>query len=97
MYNIVNHLCPNYLSMYVKYRPVSIQNLRRNSQLLVPFPHKEIFKKSLQCSGAFKWNALPSELKEAPSYGIFKINVRFLSSTNVHFMINISEFIMILF
>ena len=54
MYNMVNHLCPNYLSMYVKYRPVSNQNLRRNSQLLVPFPHKEIFKKSLQYSGAFK-------------------------------------------
>ena len=52
MYNIVNHLCPNYLSMYVKYRPVSIRNLRRNSQLLVPFPHKEIFKKSIQDSGA---------------------------------------------
>ena len=47
------------------------------SQLLVPFPHKEIFKKSIQYSGAFKWNALPSELKEAPSYGIFKQKCKF--------------------
>ena len=77
MYNIVNHLCPNYLSMYVKYRRVSIRNLLRNSQLLVPFPHKEIFKKSIQYSGALKWNALPSELKEAPSYGIFKQKCKF--------------------
>ena len=85
MYNIVNHLCPNYLSMYVKYRPVSIRNLRRNSQLL--------YNTVVLLSGTHYY--LNSR---KPQVIVFlKRNVSFLSSTNVHFMINISDFIMILF
>ena len=74
MYNIVNNICPKYLSRIICFRSEGIYNLRSSDKctLTVPFPRKELFKKSLQYSGAHLWNILPIYIREAPNLNIFK-------------------------
>ena len=86
MYNIVNNnLYPKYLKCYMKLKPAVHYNLRQDDTLMVPFPHREIFKKSLQFNGVLLWNNLPTELKEAPSYDNFKQKCKVYVRNNVSF------------
>ena len=86
MYNIVNNnLYPKYLKCYMKLKPAVHYNLRQDDTLMVPFPHREIFKKSLQFNGVLLWNSLPTELKEAPSYDNFKQKCKVYVRNNVSF------------
>ena len=66
MYHIVSNLCPFYLQSCVIERQESCYNLRSLSShtLNIPFPRKELFKKSFMYSGAKTWNNLPKNLKE---------------------------------
>ena len=73
MYCIINNFYPSYLHTYVKAHLVNHYNLRsKNQTLSVPFPHKEIYKKSFQYAGAKKWNNLPKTLKDTPNIQSFK-------------------------
>ena len=82
MYNIVNNICPKYLNRIICFRSEGIYNLRSSDKctLTVPFPHKELFKKSLQYSGAHLWNILPIDIREAPNLNIFKSKLFILMS-----------------
>ena len=62
MCDIVNNICPKYLSRFICFRSEErIYNLRSSDKctLTVPFPSKELFKKSLQYCGVHLWNILP--------------------------------------
>ena len=73
MYCIINNVYPSYLHTYVKAHLVNHYNLRSQNQTLsVPFPHKEIYKKSFQYAGAKIWNNLPKTLKDTPNIQSFK-------------------------
>ena len=86
MYNIVNNnLYPKYLKCYMKLKPAVHYNLRQDDTLMVPFPHREIFKKSLQFNGVLLWNNLPTELKEAPSYDNLRQKCKVYVRNNVSF------------
>ena len=73
MYCVINNVYPSYLQTYVKAHLVNHYNLRsKNQNLSVPFPHKEIYKKSFQYAGAKIWNNLPKTLKDTPNIQSFK-------------------------
>ena len=78
MYHIVSNLCPFYLQSCVSKRQGSCYNLRSMTShtLNVPFPRKEMFKKSLMYSGAKIWNYLPKKFKEISNIHTFKYHCK---------------------
>jgi hypothetical protein len=51
-------------------------NLRNTAtDLTLPKPKREFFKKSFKYSGALHWNQLPNEAKLASSLHSFRLNV----------------------
>ena len=88
MFNIVNGLCPNYLKKLANvHSPNKNYSLRSNSQhsLHIPFPHKELYKKSLKYSGSHIWNILPISVKSAPNFICFKRACKQFILTNIPF------------
>ena len=69
-----DHIANNILFTY----EVSHKNLRSfdNMNLYHPKPNCEVFKKSLQYSGATVWNSLPMSIKESTSVPQFKTSYR---------------------
>ena len=72
-YKCIKGDVPFYLQNYFTFRSaVQNYNLRCNSDVMVPHPNKEIFKKSFSYHGAKVWNSLPTNLKMAESTVHFK-------------------------
>ena len=78
MCSIINNLSPVYLKQFIQCRHISQYHLRSDfsNNLSLPFPHTELFKKSLQYSGAKLWNALPVNVKESKGLVDFKIKCK---------------------
>jgi len=75
MYRIANNSAPEYLQSLFKYRlPGNTPHLRSMStkHYKTPKPNKELFKKSFQYSGAFLWNNIPVEIRNAHSISCFQ-------------------------
>ena len=85
MYSIINDLSPVYLKLFIQCRHISQYHLRSDfsNNLSLPFPHTELFKKSLQYSGAKLWNALPVNVKESEVLVDFKIKCKQYILNNV--------------
>ena len=61
LYNIVNNICPKYISDFICFRSEErIYDLRSSDKctLTVPFTGRELFKKSLQYCGVHLWYIL---------------------------------------
>ena len=71
VYKCLNGLAPEYLSSQIT---LMCNNTRSAAtyNVVVPFPHTEMFKRSFSYSGPTLWNKLPVSIKEAQSLGIFK-------------------------
>ena len=66
MFKCLNNLAPNYLTCKFKY----VQSNTRSASdknLIIPFPHTEMFKRSFQYSGPLIWNLLPAPIKSSTS------------------------------
>ena len=75
MFKAIHGLAPDYITNNILFSyEVSQKNLRSfdNMNLYRTKPNCEIFKKSLQYSGAIVWNQLPLHVKEAKSVNDFK-------------------------
>ena len=86
MFNIVNGLCANCLKKLVNVHSKNKNySLRSNSQhsLHIPFPHKELYKKSLKYSGSHIWNILPISVKSARHFICFKRACKQFILTNI--------------
>ena len=89
MYFIINNVYPSYLHTYVKAHLVNHYNLRsKNQNLSVPFPHKEIYKKSFQYAGAKIWNNLPKTLKIPLIFKVLSMHVKNMLYAIVLFIIS---------
>ena len=72
MYKVFNGGAPSYLNTFeytdstYSLRSISTENL------LVPRPKMESFRNSFSYSGAYAWNQLPSNIKNAPDVFVFK-------------------------
>ena len=72
MYKVFNGGAPSYLNTFeytdstYSLRSISTENL------LVPRPKMESFRNSFSYSGAYAWNQLPSNIKNAPNVFVFK-------------------------
>ena len=75
MFKCINGLAPNYLCDQINLlSDVNIYETRSSSSrnVLVPFPRKEIFKRSFLYDGAKIFNSLPDVLKECSNVTDFK-------------------------
>ena len=71
MHKILHGKCPLYLDKTITSTLRSSPN-SRHMTLILPKPRIDLFKSSLQYSGAFCWNSLPKHLKEPFSTKTFK-------------------------
>ena len=74
MYKCQNEIAPQYLQDLFKFNSSDVYKLRSvtNSNLAIPKPKTEIFKKSFQYSGTLIWNSLPHAVKSCNSLTTFK-------------------------
>ena len=77
LFKSVHGMCPDYLSEMFTVQPSSVYSLRSSTHqnLSIPKHRNELFKRTLQYSGAIIWNGLPSNLRSAPSLASFKQNL----------------------
>ena len=75
MFKCIHGYAPNYLCDHVILsREVATHNTRSSERndVILPFPRKEIFKRSLMYDGASVFNSLPAILKDCDNLSDFK-------------------------
>jgi len=74
VYKSLNGLAPNYLrSKFTARSNVSSYSLRdTNGKLAIPLLRTNFMRNRFSYSGAFLWNSLPVELRQANSLGTFR-------------------------
>ena len=78
MYEIVNNMVPDYLSLCFVFRSNTLSNNIRGSDcsLAIPQPRTNYCKRSLCYSGAVLWNSLPLDIRQSPSLNEFKSKLK---------------------
>ena len=77
LYKIVNGMCPDYLPEMFTFQTSESYGLRSSTQqkLCIPKHKNELFKRSLQYSGAIIWNDIPLQIRTASTLQTFKSNL----------------------
>ena len=77
LYKITHNMCPEYLSDMFTFQSSSSYGLRsiEAQKMCIPRHKNELFKRSLQYSGAIIWNTIPLHIKEASTLQTFKNNL----------------------
>ena len=70
LYKSVHGLCPSYISELFTFQNSNVYSLRSasNSNMCLPRPNREIFKRTFQFSGVQIWNKLPTAVRSANTF-----------------------------
>ena len=74
LFKSVHGLCPSYISELFTFQNSNVYSLRSatNSNMCLPRPNREIFKRTFQFSGVQIWNKLPTAVRSANTISSFK-------------------------
>ena len=86
IFKSVNVLCPSYISELFTFQNSNIYSLRSasNSNMCLPIPNREIFKRTFQFSGVQIWNKLPTAVRSANTISTFKKSTRQTYKVKTH-------------